>query len=183
MPSIFDTPDLFDVITLAGVQSPGVVSLSGHERAVKWDRKEAGGQDGESTTRKGVEACEFTATFSLVIDPSIGLDEEIMWREGFLPVLNATFNGTLPQAVDIYHPDLVDVGIKSVVVRKIGGLVRDGKGGSKVTVTFLEYRPAKKKATSKPKSKGVTADPKAPPDPLQEHLDTLDQLINEAKKP
>lgn len=180
--NIYENSDPYDVITLAGVPSPGIVQLAGHDRTIAWDRKAGGGQDGESTTRKGVEATEFTATFSLIIDPIIGLDEETMWKEGFLPVLLATFNGTLPTAVDIYHPDLVDVGIKSVVVKKIGGIVRDGKGGAKVSVTFLEHRPAKKKSTAKPGSKTI-ADPKAAPDPLAAHKQQLADLLAEAQRP
>lgn len=186
MPDVIAQEELYNKVRLAGVPSPGVVTLSGHKRNIDWDVKAGGAQDGASITRKGKAPSEFTATFYLVKDLTIGLDEFLMWELGFLPVLKATFDGTLPQAVDIYHPDLALLDIKSVVVKSIGGLEYDGKGGARVSVTFLEYVPPKKKTAAKPKgSSTIAAKPgeATKPDPNAAAKATLDALLAEAKRP
>lgn len=184
MPDVIANEELYNKLKLAGVPSPGVVTLSGHKRNIDWDVKAGGAQDGASTTRKGKTPSEFTATFYLVKDLTIELDEFLMWELGFVPVLKATFDGTLPQAVDIYHPDLALLDIKSVVVKSIGGLEYDGKGGARVSVTFLEYVPPKKKQAAKPKG-STTAKPGEPskPDPNAAAKATLDALLAEARRP
>lgn len=186
MSTLLESPELYDKIKLLGVPSPGVVKLSGHARSVGWDKKAGGAQDGESTTRKGKEACEFTATFYLVFDPVTGLDEFIMWNEGFVPVLRLSYESTAPVALDIYHPDLATLDIKSVVVKKLGGLQYDGKGGATVDVVFLEYFPPKKKPAKKPagsKSKNPIGAQAGKPDPNAASKAELAALLAQAKAP
>ena len=171
--------ELYDSILLAGVLSPGVVKLSGHKRSEKWDVKDGDGQDGASTTRKGKVPVAFTATFSLVVDPASGVDEFVEW-EGFLEVLRTPVSGKNPKALDIYHPDLAELEITSVVVQDIGGKVHDGKGGATVTVTFLPYSPPKKKAAANPSgSKGSKGGKEDPNDPLVAALKELEGLLKE----
>ena len=163
-PSPIDNPELYDRLTLAGVKSPGIVTLAGHDRKINWDVKEGNAQSGGTTTLKGIPPIAFTATFSLVIDPSQGLDENAEWDE-FQKVIDATVAGPTPKAVDIYHPDLARNGIKSVCKATVGGMKHDGKGGQSVVVTFQEYKPPKKKggspSGSAAKKPGTGADPNA----------------------
>lgn len=189
MTTIYEQPELYDSIVVGGVRSPGVVTLRGHGRSVAWEVKPGGAQDGASTTRQGREPTEFTATFYLVVDPVIGLDEHAAW-EGFAAVLRSTFDGTTPAALDVYHPDLAANGISSCVAKKIGGLEHDGRGGASVTVTFLEYVPPKPKPAAKPRPKGsALKDPNAPgggtpkPDPLARARAERDRLRREALTP
>ena len=169
-----DAEDLFDHIILNGVQSPGIVTLSGHDRPQKWDVKSATGSAGASTTYQGEEIAKFTATFKLVKDSSAmtpqgailseiisetqDLDEFAEWDE-FQPLLEKSLSTKPPTALPIYHPDLIRNSINIVSVEKIGGMVHDGKGGASVTVSFLEFRPPKKKGGS-PKGKDPNADVK-----------------------
>lgn len=179
MPNAIDDRDLFDVLTLAGVRSPGVVTLSGHARKIGWDIKKAPGQSGASTTRTSEDPVEFTASFYLVKDDSQEIDDLADWP-AFLDLIKSTIAGATPKALDIYHPDLAEVDIKSVVLSEIGGVVHDGKGGQTRTIKFLEYRPAKDKggspSGSKAKPKPKTATGIDPNDPNAAALAELEAL-------
>jgi len=160
-PNPHDNPDLFDSVELAGVKSPGVVKLSGHDDKTSWDVKAGSGQAGASLTRKGTPPVEFTATFYLATS-----EEQDAWAY-FRDVIKSSVAGTT-KALDIYHPDLEANGIKSVVKGTIGGVVHDGKGGQTIAVKFQVYAPPVKAAgspsgsASKAKREGKTVvDPNA----------------------
>jgi hypothetical protein len=161
VPNAIDDADLYGSIVLAGVRSPGVVTLSGHNRKIGWDVKKAPGQSGASTTRTSEDPVEFTASFFLVKDDAQGIDDISAWP-AFLDLIKSTVAGTTPKALDIYQPDLAENDIKSVVLSEIGGVVHDGMGGQTRTIKFLEYRPAKAKGGS---PSGSNAKPKAKTSP------------------
>jgi hypothetical protein len=163
MPNPVDQPELFDSIVLAGVRSPGIVTLSGHDRNEKWDVKEADGRGGASTTHKGEQVAQFTASFYLLKDPVLGLDEFAQW-DVFSAVIRSSLPRTgKPVALDISHPDLYKNDIKSVSKASIGGMTHDGKGGATVVVKFIEFRPPKKRGGTPASSKAAAAkvDPNA----------------------
>lgn len=181
MTNPIDNPDDFDAIVLAGTRSPGVVSLSGHERGQGWDVQEAKGQTGASTKRNGEKIAQFTAKFRLAYDPTAGIDDLADW-DAFQAVIESSTAGAAPIALDIYHPDLARNGITAVTNGGVGGVEHDGKGGATVTVKFLEYRPPKAKAStgaSGSKSKTNKADPN---DPIEQARKELEGLLNEGKK-
>ena len=64
-PNPWDNEDLYEGIVLAGVKSPGKVTLSGHDRKINWDVKSGPSLAGASTTIKDIPPIEFTATFFL----------------------------------------------------------------------------------------------------------------------
>lgn len=146
----FENPELYDKLEFGGLRTPGVATLSGFERTVKWDRKPGGGVDGESTTRVGKEAASGTVTVYLVDEPG-QLGEQDEWR-AFAILLQKSMDQGI--AYDVFHPDLLTLDINSAVCTKVGQVVHDGKGGATATFALLEYRPQKKKPASKPKSKG-----------------------------
>jgi hypothetical protein len=158
MPNVFDNEDLYNVIVLNGITSPGKVTLSGHDRRAEWDVKFGPWLQGATTTLKGIPPIEFKASFYLVYDVAQKQNDFADW-EDFVPAIQATIAGNVPHAVPIYHPDLAANGITSVVQAKIGGMVYDGKGGGTVVVTFQEYRPPKIKGGTLSGSGG--ADPNA----------------------
>ena len=135
MPNPIDDPDLYDHVELGGVQSPGIVTITGHDRKIGWDIKKGSGQSGATTTRSSDDPTEFTCSFYLA-------DEEDFdaWPT-FLATVNSTVSGQTPTALDIYHPDLAENDIKAVVKATVMGSVHDGKGGVTKVVKFLEYRP------------------------------------------
>lgn len=179
MTNAFDEPDLYKSIKLGGEASPGVVTLSGHDRVIGWDVKKGPGQSGASTERTSEDPVEFECSFYLVRDLARNIDDIARWP-AFLRVAKSTIVGAAPKALDIYHPDLASNDIKSVVLKSIGGVVHDGKGGETRKLRFLEYRPPVKKGGSPSGSKAKKPDPKKP-DPDQAALDELAKLTNEYK--
>lgn len=148
-------PELFDKIDLAGSLSPGVVTLTGHDRKINWDIKDGQGQTGASLDLKNIPIVEFTATFYLADEEEIG-----QWP-AFREVINSSVSGARPTALDIYHPDLANNKIKSVVLANFGGCVHDKKGGQTHAVKFQVYAPPKPKAGSPSGSKKKGPDPNA----------------------
>lgn len=157
-PDIIENSDLYDYLYLGGVRSPGVVKLSGHNRKVTWDVKSGHSLSGAQVTLKEVPPIEFTATFYLVNDPAMALNDFDDWYT-FLAVVESSVNGTKPKALDIYHPDLASQTppISSVVKAEVGGVVHDGKGGQTVAIKFQEYRPPKPKGGTAAKGKDPDA--------------------------
>lgn len=158
MPNILDNEDLYNVIVLGGVSSPGQVTLAGHDSAVEWDVKAGWGLNGATTTLKSRTPISFTASFYMLRDVGQGVDDFAAWP-AFLALINSTVASAKPKALDIYHPALAANDIKSVCKAKVGGETYDGKGGMTVVVTFQEYRP--------PKTQGgtPTGAQKSAPDP------------------
>lgn len=170
MPNVIDNEELYNVITLNGVSSPGRVTLSGHNRKHVWDVKGGPSLNGATTTLKQTPPIEFSASFYLVIDPSQGVDDYTAWDQ-FVPIINATIaNGRTPRAVDIYHPDLAENDIKSVCKAEVGGRVYDGMGGCTIVVKFQEYRPPKKQGGTPLGSTNKAKDPNAD---LKAQIDAL----------
>lgn len=139
MPNVIDNEELYNVVVLGGVKSPGKVTLSGHDRVVNWDVKSGPSIDGGRTTLTAIPPIQFTASFYLVKDPAQGIDDMSAWP-AFLRIINSTTSGPKPVAKDIYHPDLAENDIRSVVKASVGGATYDGKGGRTVVVKFQEYR-------------------------------------------
>lgn len=173
-------PDNFDKYRLGGTLSPGVVTFSGHEDKTEWDVKESEGTDGASPKRKGDKPREFQASHYIVVDTASGIDEHAEFDE-FAKIIKSTVNGNSPKALDIEHPDLARVGIKSVVKGTIGGFKHDGKGGATVVVTYLPYSPPKPKPVGGPvgsKTKAQTAQ-----EQFDEGAAAILEIINNAKNP
>ncbi len=147
--------DLYNKVILAGVRSPGRVTLSGHDRKIGWDVKKATGQKGATMTRTGEDLVEFAASFYLADD------EDFEAWPAFDGLLRSSVGGTTPKALDIYHPDLVINRIVSVVLVSIAGVIHDGKGGQTINVKLSEYRPPQKASGSPSGSKAKPKDPNA----------------------
>ncbi len=154
-PNPFDDEDLYECIFLGGFRSPGQVkSITGHDREIDWDIKVGAGQTGATTTLKAEKPAEITVTLYLA-----DVEEFNLWP-AFRDLVESTVKGT-GKALDIYHPDLASNDIKSVVMKSIGGVVHDGKGGQTIAIKLLEYKPPKPKAVT-PSGSKANAKPKGP---------------------
>lgn len=172
VPNPVDNEDLYQSIVLGGLSSPGVVTLSGHDRTIGWDVKKGAGQSGATTTRNSDDPAEVTCSFYLADN-----DDFEAWP-AFLDRAKSTISGAKPVALDVYHPDLAENDIKSVVLKKIGGVVHDKKGGQTRMLVLLEYRPPKP-AGGTPSGSSKTA--AKGPDPNQAALDELAKLTAQYK--
>jgi hypothetical protein len=182
----FDNADAWSKLIVAGMVSPGAVKLTGHIREVGWDVKEAAGQDGASTTRKGTPVGKFDATFTLTDD-----DDFAAW-DAFQRLLESSVNGTEPIALDVVHPELQRNHYTAVVLASVGELAVDDRGDGQIKVSFLEYfPPAPKPATgatgskSNSKSSGGTSGAKGGKDAADSAIDDarkeLDDLVKEGE--
>ncbi len=197
-----DHDDVYSVIVLGTVRSPGVVTLSGHDRNEDWDIKAAKGQTGASSSLNGRPVGQFTATFYLVSDEpdESGANDFTRWDE-FQRLIESCTSGPKPIALPIYHPDLARNGFTEVTNGGVSGMKHDGKGGATVVVKFLEYKPPKpkpaSKATATPAARhgvglageaGAAVNPDAEPpppkpDPNADAKRELSELVAKAREP
>lgn len=124
--------------------SPGVVKLSGNDLKIGWDIQNATGSAGATTKRTKEPIKEFDAEFYIVDEVGTAGATEFDEWDLFQALLESTVpaNGK-PYALDVYHPDLARNHITAVTLGSISGMQLDGKGGARVKVHFLEYRPPK----------------------------------------
>ena len=168
-----DNPELYDVIELGNVRSPGVIrSMSGHDRMHGWDIKKGTKQVGASVSRGSDDPAEVTIAIFLADN-----DDFSGWPP-FLAALNSTVQGADPKALDVYHPDLAENEIGSVVKRGNVGTTHDGMGGQIKTFKILEYKPPKK-ASGSPSGSKSTAKKGAAVDPNQAALDEIARLTKQ----
>lgn len=163
MPNPVDNEDLYDAIVLGTKRSPGIVVVSGHDRNQRWDVKEPIGHGGGTTTYKGETIAQFQCEFRLTRDPVLAIDDFAAWEVFAAFIKSMLPKSGAPKATPIYHPDLAANDIKTVSQASIGGMAHDGKGGAKIIVKFLEYRPPKKTTglATKPTKAPGTDDPNA----------------------
>jgi hypothetical protein len=183
--------DIYSVILLGtnGRPSPGVVTLSGHDRFEAWDIQEAKGTSGASTKLNGRPIGPFQATFYLADDRQDGEPDQFDDWEEFKALIDSTVSGPTPKALPIYHPDLARNGFTEVVSGGVGAPIHDGRGGVSVTVKFLEYKPPKPKAVASAKGGSATPGVRqgvttlSAPDPNAERKARLAALVAQAKEP
>lgn len=177
-------PDLYRSVTFGTATSPGVVTLTGHDRDWTWDVETAKGQKGASSALNGDTVGQFQATFYLA-----SVADQIAWP-AFQRALEASVNGPAPTAFPIYHPDLAANRYTDACVASIGGIMRDERGGATVLVKFIEYRPPKPASTKTAKggtggAGGNPADPGSGGgsgyDPNAERKRELEELLDEAR--
>jgi hypothetical protein len=187
----FDNASALDVLVIGTKITPGVVTLSGHDRKKNWDTQKAKGNVGATNILNGDDPGEFDASFYLAGDGENTNFEEsddfARWEE-MQAYIESTTNGPKPFALPIFHPDLARQKYTEIINGGVGGLVHDGKGGATVKVHFVEYRPAKKKVATKAIGKpsgagGAQFGPPPPPDPNQAAKDELAQLVAIARTP
>lgn len=174
MPNAINFPELYSSIVVAGVRSPGVVvSITGNDRKIGWDIKKGSGQAGATMTRTSEDPVPFTVTIYLATDEDFAL-----WAD-FKELIDSTVSGPSPKALDIFHPDLAEQGISSIVKDTSVGTVHDGKGGQTKALKLIEYRPPVKKGGS---PSGAKTKPPDKPDPNAEKLAELASLTDEYKR-
>jgi len=181
----YDTPDEYSAIILGTRRSPGVVTLTGHDRRKNWENKKPKGSQGASSSLSGDDIGEFLATFFLADDHEddyTGERDFDAW-ETFQRLIESTTSGPVPFALPIYHPDLARNGFTEVVNGGIGGMVHDEQGGAIVQVRFQEFRPLKPKPVRKAIAKASPPGANAKPDPNAAAKAELAAVLAEAQEP
>ena len=135
--------ELWDVLRIGNVRSPGGGTISGADWKFGGDVKDADAQKGATTSRINEPLKRFDAEFFIVntVD-DLGTSEFDLW-DPFQALLESSVSGTEPVALEVYHPALSQNHITAVTVAMIGQVVPDDRGGARVKVSFIEYRPPK----------------------------------------
>lgn len=159
-------PQGWDVVTIGGVDSPGLCKLSGFKRDFGWQIKKGKGSKGSTVTLNEYPPVEGTLTFRLWTRSHF--EEWALFRDNF------KYDPTKKpiSAIDIYHPALADIGVSSVVCKSISALEHQGEGLYQLTVELIEYNPPPKaSAVGQPSGAASTSTnkgPGTPPDPIAE---------------
>lgn len=156
-----DHPQAWDVVSLAGIDTPARCDVKGWKRQNKWDVKIGKGTAGATTTFVGKPPSKGSITFYAWTAAHF-----TAW-DALLPLLQYDPSKKTKQALDIYHPALADIGVHSVVVDDDGIGAWEHEGGQLYSrsVAFLEWTQASKKsAVSTPTgSDSASTDPKTTP--------------------
>ncbi len=147
-----DNPQAHDFILLGTAQSPGICRPFEPKREADFDVKKGKGTFGSTVTYVGRPPAKWGIVFELWLARH--------WDEwtAYVPLLNYDPTKKKVQAIDIYHPSLAEIGIKSVVTTSIGMIKHEGKGLYTRTVEFLEYFPSPKvSAVSTPSGSQATS--------------------------
>lgn len=178
-----DNPQVYDVIKLGTMTSPGLCVVSGFKRQQTWDKKLGKGTKGGTSTLTGLPPVSGTIKFYLW--------EARHWDEWelFRPLFKHDPTKKKVQAVDIYYPTLARIDITSVVCEDIGAEEPEGLGKWSITATLLEYSPpAKKPVVGTPTGSGAGGGGKKPPgaplDPIADaQQKEIARLLAEAQQP
>lgn len=147
-----DNPQAHDFIVLGSEQSPGICRPFEPKRRAEFDVKKGKGTFGSTITYVGRPPAKWELVFELWLARH--------WEEwaAFVPLLNYDPTKKKIQAIDIYHPSLAEIGIKSVVTESIGMIKHEGKQLYTRAIELMEYFPsANKSAVGTPTGSQATS--------------------------
>lgn len=172
----------WDTVQIGLKTSPGICTISGAERKFGWDIKKGKGTLGGTLTFNESPPVEFSIEFELW-EPS----HFVEW-DTFRTLFKYDPTKKSTTAIDIYHPSLADLDIKSVVCKSLGAIEHKGKQLYSVKVDLIEYHPPPKKSavstpdTSKPNAN--TPGIGKQPDPIADAQQAeIQKLLTEINKP
>lgn len=154
-------------IVLAGKTSPGLADVAGAGTPRNWEERQGYGMSGAVLWFTGRGLANFAVKLRFYNSRDIAAWH--VWK----PVVQAVPFGRLPKALDIWHPLLEDLDIKSVQITDVKQLTQVEDGVWEVTIEFRQYRRLK---LSLMKPEG-SAD-KEPADPWEQKLQDLGNQAN-----
>lgn len=165
-----------DFILLGGYKSPGLCDVSGAGSPRKWEQRPGYGLSGATVVFLGNQLSEFSIKFRLYGDPKVPDPDWEQWNTFEAGVLMKAPTGKRPKALDIWHPALERLKIKTVGVTDVGQPYQSDDGEWTIEVKFIQY--AKPKITlAKPDGAKAT-----PTDPYDKVIDNLAGQVAELAK-
>jgi hypothetical protein len=162
-----------DYFTLAGKRSPGIADVTGAASRRKWDIHAPHGHDGAASVYRGLECSKFSIKIRLYGDPH---KPDPDWQDWFAfePIVMTPPSRQMPRMLDIWHPYLERLRIKSVGVVSVSQPEQTGDGEWTITIELVEFRQPKL-ALAKPAS----SKSEASQDPWDRQIDALIQRAHE----
>lgn len=150
-----------DYILLSGQKSPGLATLEGASTPRKWDERAGYGLSGSVVVFTGLGLAKFTVKLRFYTP-----EDWLAWDQ-WKPLVAKPPQGRRPRALDIWHPHLEELGVKSVVVEDVTQPEQTGDGEWTVTIKFIQWRKPKIQLV---KPEGAQAKPNDPYDNMIEKL-------------
>lgn len=136
MPAFSPLAEPVDHILLAGSKSPGVCDVTEASSVRRWDERRGFGLSGATSVYRGIALAHPVVTFRLYTE-----QDWLEWALFALLLVKPPL-GTRPRAMDIWHPILEDLDIRSVGVEKLDQpVMSDDSGVWSIKCKFIEYRP------------------------------------------
>lgn len=147
-----------DFIVLAGKRSPGLAEVAGAGSPRLWDKRKGFGYSGAILVFRGVDLSSFSVKLRLF--------DEQDWADWYAwkPVVDTPPLGTRARSLDIQHPILDGLNIKSVVIDDVSQPTQTDDGVFEIEIKMTEFR-APKYALAKPEGSTAT-----PVDPVEENI-------------
>lgn len=134
-------PAAWDQALIGSLGTPGLCTISGASRLLKWDVAEGTGTSDGPTKLKGGRRAPFKMRLHFLdgVRGESGADQRYRWQTEFLPILKQAETGKV--AIEFYHPAVSadPIGVTAVVPSEIGQLVQDSDGSWSVTVEFTPF--------------------------------------------
>jgi hypothetical protein len=122
-----------DYVVLAGQRSPGIATVEGAELVRRLHERRAFGVAGATVVDQGAQLCHFSVRLTLLTTEHLDAWDE--WKALLVrPAQRST------QGMDIEHPILSDLEVRSVLLEGRSQLTQDETGGWSVVIKFCEYR-------------------------------------------
>jgi hypothetical protein len=176
-------PVIWDFVLVGAARTPGIAVVHEFKRRHEFDVKKSKGVYGATITFVGRP-------------PATGRVELKLWQsqhfadlQSFIPNLKYDPTKSTVQAVDVYHPSLDLIEIRSVVCESIGNIIHAGQKLYTVELELLEYFPPPAiSAVSTPTRSiadgEVLGRDGTPPDPIGDANDKeIAQLLAAAQQP
>lgn len=159
-----------DYVVLAGQRSPGLATLDGWGSPRQWDERRGYGVTGATVVYKGTKLARGRLSIRLITEAD--------WEawEAWRPLVQRPPSDQRPRALDIQHPVLEGLGIRSVVVEDVSQPAPTGDTGEyTIEIKLLEFREPQR-AVVRPR--GSQNRPQ-PVDPVDRYIEQLTAQVQE----
>jgi len=159
--------DPIDYVLIKGRKSPGLADVAGASNPENWDERRGYGFSGATIIYTGAGLANFSVTLRLYTEQDWA--DWNAWKE----LVAKPPTTRIPKALDIWHPLLEDLGIKSVVVKERHQPEQTDDGVWSVKIDFKQSR-RRKFTLVKPEGSEATSD-----DPVDKLIENLSAQVQE----
>lgn len=154
-----------DQAKIGGQLTPGICEIIGADSPRAWDERQGYGLTGATVFYHGTKLSHFSIKFWLYTAQD--------WDDwhAFRPLVDRPPIGKRARSLDIAHPLLEDLGIRSIVIESVGVAEQADDGVWTIELKVIEFRQPK---FTMAKPEGSTA---TPVDPVEQEIQTNSDRI------